>query len=148
MQTANDETLILLHTNPPQKTPHVYLKWPRSYSISLFNSLERGNVITCPWTPSSRNTSWLLNAEVEYLLLYLKGSRGGSEREGKRSSIMYAPPQHQNLLTAELSTHTAAARPNQGRVPSGQRRVTGLQSRGIDQALEFSINLPSDMLPV
>lgn len=63
-----------------------------------------------------RRVGWLVNAEGEYLLP-LEGARGAGEEE-ESGSIMYAPPQQQNLLTAELSTHTAAARPNQGHVHS------------------------------
>lgn len=49
-------------------------------SWSMFASISVSwNVITCQWTPSNRNREgWLLNAEVQYLLLYLKGSLEGS----------------------------------------------------------------------
>lgn len=84
------------------------------------------------------------------LSIYCFISKGlGRAVDKKRSgSIMYAPPQAQNLLTAELSTHTAATRPDQGRLhcPAGSG-PWALQSFGIDRTLEFSINLPSDTLP-
>lgn len=98
-------------------------------------------------TAAENRARFLLNADVEYLLLYLNMALGGEKEE--RSSIMHVPPQSKNLLTAELSTQTAAATwADQGRPPAGPLRVTGLQSRETDRTPEYSINLPTDRIPV
>lgn len=105
---------------------------------------------TCWWTPSSRtsNTGRLLNAEVEYLLLCLNGSLDGSEHRGKKFNYVCTSTTAESADGRAQHATRAATRPNQGRVPASQQRVMGLQSHGIDQPLESSINLPSDMLSV
>lgn len=81
-------------------------------SISVFNSFKRGNVITCLWTPSNRNREgWLLNAEVEYLLLYLEGSRGGgggSEGGGERFNYVCTSTTTESADSRAQHAHSTA----------------------------------------
>lgn len=117
-------------------------------SISVFKSLKRRNIIISLWTSSNRNREgWLLNAEVEYLLLYLKGSREGSGG-GERFNYVCTSTTTESADSRAQHAHSSGTAKSRTTPQSGQQQAMGLPSCGIDQTLEFSIHLPSVMLPV
>lgn len=105
--------------------------------ISLFNSVKRGNIITFLQSPSKQNREGGLYT-AEDLQLYLGGGVSGGQRRRSRRAVQLCMHlrKQQNLLTTEIITHTAASRPNEGRL---DRRTCGPQAcraaRGIDQKL-------------
>lgn len=85
-------------------------------------SLKTQNVIACLCgIPAAENIEeGLLSAQLEYLLLHFIGfCVEEAVNEEERSSIMYAPPQAQNLLTAELSSNTAGSRTTNSQPAAG-----------------------------
>lgn len=101
-------------------------QWIVFSRVTLFNSLKRGNVITCLWTGSNRKREgWLLNAEVEYLLLYLVGSREGSGREGKRLNYVCTSTSPESADSRAQHAHSSDAAGSRTTPLSGRQRATG-----------------------